>query len=76
VRLLVVLGACVSGRRGAEGLFTETNPDSPRSPYSASKAASDHLVCAYHPTYGLLITLSNRSDNYGPYQFTEKLTPS
>jgi dTDP-glucose 4,6-dehydratase len=65
----------VYGSLGAEGLFTETTPYSPRSPYSASKAASDHLVFAYHHTYGLPVTLSNCSNNYGPYQFPEKLIP-
>ena len=65
----------VYGSLGAEGLFTETTPYSPRSPYSASKAGSDHLVRAYHHTYGLPITVSNCSNNYGPYQFPEKLIP-
>lgn len=55
--------------------FTETTPYAPNSPYSASKAASDHLVRAYHHTYGLQITTSNCSNNYGPYQFPEKLIP-
>uniref|UniRef100_A0A7C4PK03 dTDP-glucose 4,6-dehydratase n=1 Tax=Anaerolinea thermolimosa TaxID=229919 RepID=A0A7C4PK03_9CHLR len=55
--------------------FTETTPYAPRSPYSASKAASDHLVRAYHHTYGLPVTLSNCSNNYGPYQYPEKLIP-
>ncbi|MEO5339392.1 MAG: dTDP-glucose 4,6-dehydratase [Magnetococcus sp. MYC-9] len=55
--------------------FTETTPYAPNSPYSASKAASDHLVRAYHHTYGLQTTLSNCSNNYGPYQFPEKLIP-
>lgn len=53
--------------------FTEATPYAPRSPYSASKAASDHLVRAYHQTYGLPVTISNCSNNYGPYQFPEKL---
>jgi len=53
--------------------FTEKTPYDPRSPYSASKAASDHLVRAYHETYGLPVTISNSSNNYGPYQFPEKL---
>jgi dTDP-glucose 4,6-dehydratase len=53
--------------------FTEKTPYDPRSPYSASKAASDHLVRAYHETYGLPVTISNCSNNYGPYQFPEKL---
>lgn len=55
--------------------FTETTPYAPNSPYSASKAASDHLVRAYHHTYGLNATTSNCSNNYGPYQFPEKLIP-
>lgn len=55
--------------------FTETTPYAPNSPYSASKAASDHLVRAYHHTYGLKVTTSNCSNNYGPYQFPEKLIP-
>ena len=55
--------------------FTETTPYAPNSPYSASKAASDHLVRAYHHTYGLNVTTSNCSNNYGPFQFPEKLIP-
>src|SRR3984957_2800540 len=55
--------------------FTESTPYAPNSPYSASKAASDHLVRAYHHTYGLQTTISNCSNNYGPYQFPEKLIP-
>jgi len=55
--------------------FDETTPYDPRSPYSASKAASDHLVRAYHHTYGLPVTITNCSNNYGPYQFPEKLIP-
>jgi dTDP-glucose 4,6-dehydratase len=55
--------------------FTEKIPYAPNSPYAASKAASDHLVRAYHKTYGLQVTISNCSNNYGPYQFTEKLIP-
>jgi len=65
----------VYGSLGPEGLFTEETPYRPNSPYSASKAASDHLVRAYHETYGLPTTLSNCSNNYGPYQFPEKLLP-
>ena len=65
----------VYGSLGATGHFTESTPYDPRSPYSASKASSDHLVRAYHHTYGLPITLSNCSNNYGPYQFPEKLIP-
>ena len=55
--------------------FCESNPYAPNSPYSASKAASDHLVRAYHETYGLDTTVTNCSNNYGPYQFPEKLIP-
>src|SRR5690606_19262163 len=55
--------------------FTETTPYAPRSPYSASKAASDHLVRAWHETYGLPVVLSNCSNNYGPFHFPEKLIP-
>jgi dTDP-glucose 4,6-dehydratase len=58
-----------------EGVFTETTPYAPSSPYSASKAASDHLVRAWHHTYGLPVVLSNCSNNYGPYHFPEKLIP-
>jgi len=65
----------VYGSLGREGLFTEETPYRPNSPYSASKASSDHLVRAYHETYGLPTTLSNCSNNYGPYQFPEKLIP-
>lgn len=59
----------------AQGAFTETSPYDPRSPYSASKAGSDHLVRAYFHTYGLPVTVSNCSNNYGPYQHPEKLIP-
>ncbi len=65
----------VFGSLGATGFFTESTPYDPRSPYSASKASSDHLVQAYHHTYGMPVTLSNCSNNYGPYQFPEKLIP-
>lgn len=65
----------VFGSLGAEGQFTETTPYDPRSPYSASKAASDHLVRAWHETYGLPVVLTNCSNNYGPYHFPEKLIP-
>lgn len=65
----------VFGSLGAEGYFTEDTPYRPNSPYSASKAASDHLVRAYHETYRLPVTLTNCSNNYGPYQFPEKLIP-
>jgi dTDP-glucose 4,6-dehydratase len=59
----------------SDAAFTESTPYAPNSPYSASKAASDHLVRAYHHTYGLHVTTSNCSNNYGPYQFPEKLIP-
>lgn len=65
----------VFGSLGAEGFFTESTAYKPNSPYSASKAASDHLVRAYSKTYGLPVTISNCSNNYGPYQFPEKLIP-
>ena len=65
----------VFGSLGATGQFTETTPYDPRSPYSASKAASDHLVRAWHETYGLPVVLTNCSNNYGPYHFPEKLIP-
>jgi len=65
----------VFGSLGPEGLFAETTPYDPRSPYSASKAASDHLVQAWHHTYGLPVVLTNCSNNYGPYHFPEKLIP-
>ncbi|MEN1944410.1 dTDP-glucose 4,6-dehydratase [Luteimonas sp. MJ293] len=65
----------VYGSLGDEGLFTETTPYAPNSPYSASKAASDHLVRAFHHTYGLPVLTTNCSNNYGPYQFPEKLIP-
>lgn len=65
----------VYGSLGDEGKFTETTPYDPRSPYSASKASSDHLVRAYHHTFCMPILISNCSNNYGPYQFPEKLIP-
>ncbi|HCT29573.1 MAG TPA: dTDP-glucose 4,6-dehydratase [Bacteroidales bacterium] len=65
----------VYGSLGDEGFFTEATSYDPRSPYSASKASSDHLVRAYHHTYGLPIVISNCSNNYGPNQFPEKLIP-
>lgn len=65
----------VYGSLGDEGLFTETTPYDPSSPYSASKAASDHLAKAWHRTYGMPIVVSNCSNNYGPYHFPEKLIP-
>jgi len=65
----------VFGSLGPEGAFQETTPYRPNSPYSASKAGSDHLVRAYHHTYELPVTVTNCSNNYGPYQFPEKLIP-
>ncbi len=65
----------VYGSLGAEGRFTEQTPYDPRSPYSASKAASDHLVSAWHHTYGLPTLITNCSNNYGPFHFPEKLIP-
>ncbi len=65
----------VYGSLGAEGKFTETTPYAPNSPYSASKAASDHLVRAFHHTYGLPVLATNCSNNYGPYQFPGELIP-
>ena len=63
----------VYGSLGQDGLFTETTAYDPHSPYSASKASSDHFVRAYHDTFGLPVVISNCSNNYGPYQFPEKL---
>ena len=65
----------VFGSLGPEGRFSETTPYDPRSPYSASKAASDHLVRAWHHTYGLPVVVTNCSNNYGPWQYPEKLIP-
>ncbi len=65
----------VYGSLGPTGLFTETSPYAPNSPYSASKASSDHLVRAWHETYGLPVLVTNCSNNYGPYHFPEKLIP-
>jgi dTDP-glucose 4,6-dehydratase len=65
----------VFGSLGAEGLFSEETPYNPRSPYSASKAASDHLASAWRHTYGLPVLISNCSNNYGPYHLPEKLIP-
>lgn len=65
----------VYGSLGSEGLFTETTPYDPRSPYSASKASSDHLVMAWYHTFGLPVLVTNCSNNYGPYHFPEKLIP-
>src|SRR6185437_3088919 len=65
----------VYGSLGIGGSFDEMSPYDPSSPYSASKAASDHLVMAWHRTYGLPVLISNCSNNYGPYHFPEKLIP-
>ncbi|MBI5479162.1 MAG: dTDP-glucose 4,6-dehydratase [Deltaproteobacteria bacterium] len=65
----------VYGSLGPDGAFTETTPYDPSSPYSASKAAADHLVRAWERTFGLRVSLTNCSNNYGPYQFPEKLIP-
>jgi dTDP-glucose 4,6-dehydratase len=65
----------VYGSLGPEGLFSETTPYAPNSPYSASKAAADMLVRSYHHTYGLPVLITNSSNNYGPYQYPEKLIP-
>jgi len=65
----------VFGSLGPTGRFSQTTPYDPRSPYSANKAASDHLVSAWHHTYGLLAVLTNWSNNYGPWMFPEKLIP-
>jgi dTDP-glucose 4,6-dehydratase len=75
VRLHHVSTDEVYGSLGDTGLFDEATPYDPSSPYSASKAASDHLVRAWHRTYGLPVTLSNCSNNYGPFHFPEKLIP-
>ncbi|ATS53024.1 dTDP-glucose 4,6-dehydratase [Xanthomonas citri pv. fuscans CFBP 6996] len=74
-RLLHVSTDEVYGSLGENGKFTETTPYAPNSPYSASKAASDHLVRAFHHTYGLPVLTTNCSNNYGPYHFPEKLIP-
>lgn len=65
----------VYGSLGAEGFFTEETPLSPHSPYSASKASADHFVCAYRDTYHMPVSITRCSNNYGPYQFPEKLIP-
>ena len=65
----------VYGALGATGLFTEQTPLSPNSPYSASKAGADLIVRAYHETYGMPVNITRCSNNYGPYQFPEKLIP-
>ena len=74
-RVLHVSTDEVYGSLGPEGLFTEATPYDPRSPYSASKAASDHLASAWFHTYGLPVVTSNCSNNYGPFHFPEKLIP-
>ncbi|KAA0685050.1 dTDP-glucose 4,6-dehydratase [Neorhizobium sp. P12A] len=74
-RMLHVSTDEVYGSLGSEGLFTETTPYDPSSPYSASKAGSDHLATAWQRTYGLPVIISNCSNNYGPYHFPEKLIP-
>lgn len=74
-RLLHVSTDEVFGSLGGKGAFREDTPYAPRSPYSASKAASDHLALAWHHTYGLPVVLTNCSNNYGPHQFPEKLIP-
>jgi dTDP-glucose 4,6-dehydratase len=74
-RFLHVSSDEVFGELGEEGYFTEETPYAPNSPYSASKAASDHFVRAYHHTYGLPTLVTNCSNNYGPYQFPEKVIP-
>jgi dTDP-glucose 4,6-dehydratase len=75
LRFLHVSTDEVYGSLGPQGYFTEESPYAPNSPYSASKAASDHLARAYHRTYGLPVLITNCSNNYGPYQFPEKLIP-
>jgi len=75
LRFLHVSTDEVYGSLGAEGFFTEETPYAPNSPYSASKAGADHLVRAYHHTFGLPTLTTNCSNNYGPYQFPEKLIP-
>ena len=65
----------VYGSLNSTGYFYEDTPYAPNSPYSASKASSDHLVNAWHKTYGLPVLISNCTNNYGPYQFPEKLIP-
>lgn len=75
VRYLQVSTDEVYGALGKDGMFTETTPLSPNSPYSASKAGADMVVRAYHETYGLPVNITRCSNNYGPYQFPEKLIP-
>jgi dTDP-glucose 4,6-dehydratase len=74
-RLLHVSTDEVYGTLGSDGAFSETTPYAPNSPYAASKAAADHFVRAYHETYRLPVLLTNCSNNYGPYQFPEKVIP-
>ena len=74
-RVVTVSTDEVFGALGATGTFDETSPYRPNSPYAASKAAADHLARAYHRTYGLPVLISNCGNNYGPYQFPEKLVP-
>jgi dTDP-glucose 4,6-dehydratase len=74
-RFLQVSTDEVYGSLGETGLFSETTPYSPNSPYAASKASADHLARAYYETYGLPVIITNCSNNYGPYQFPEKLIP-
>ena len=74
-RFLQVSTDEVYGSLGPQGAFVESSPYAPNSPYSASKAAADHLARAYHHTYGLPVLTTNCSNNYGPYQFPEKLIP-
>jgi dTDP-glucose 4,6-dehydratase len=75
VKFLQVSTDEVYGSLGQTGLFTETPPLDPHSPYSASKASADHFVMAYHDTYGIPVNITRCSNNYGPYQFPEKLIP-
>lgn len=75
VKYLQVSTDEVYGALGKTGMFTETTPLSPNSPYSASKASADMIVRAYHETYGLPVNITRCSNNYGPYQFPEKLIP-
>ena len=74
-RLLHISTDEVFGSLGSTGRFSESTPYDPRSPYSSSKASSDHLVNAWHHTYGLPVVMTNCSNNYGPWQFPEKLIP-
>ena len=74
-RILHVSTDEVYGSLGSSGKFLESTPYAPNSPYSSSKAASDHLVRAWHQTYGMNVVTTNCSNNYGPYQFPEKLLP-